>query len=547
MKKLLSLLLVGVMSVMLLAGCGTTGGGQDNPDSGSDETEKSISIAQSANFSMGFAPGVQSYETTYYMNNFYESLVEYRDGEYQPCLATDWTVSEDGLTYTFYLREDVQFNDGTAFNAEAVKLYFDNMKSVIGTSANYGQLDMLTTEITVDDEYTVSFHLSRPYYNVLNDLAMVMPRGILSAAAFNDDGSLNTEYLMTHTPGTGPYMFESVNETATEYTFVKNPNYWGEEPDVDRFTVKVIPESKVAAMRSFIIGSDTLDANSYQELSQTEGITGIISDFNFVTEFIALNDEIAPLDDQNVRTAIQMAIDKESIAQNIYAGLRTAANSVMPADMPYCDATVTTPDYDMTGAIALLEDSGWVDSDGDGIREKDGKVLSFTITYPSTGVYDNVVLFFQSAMEELGIEIKTNPIDLMAFMQQVFMEDNYEITAYMSYWFPYDPYTFVANMYPSTDYSDPSGIYSTDPQVAKALATMSDEEAKALIAGLYNTDDPAVVQEIFTEALNSANESSVIIPLNYRNEYAVFNSDVIESYTFNSIPNHVDVAAIHLK
>ena len=197
MKKLLSLLLVGVMSVMLLAGCGTTGGGQDNPDSGSDETEKSISIAQSANFSMGFAPGVQSYETTYYMNNFCESLVEYRDGEYQPCLATDWTVSEDGLTYTFYLREDVQFNDGTAFNAEAVKLYFDNMKSVIGTSANYGQLDMLTTEITVDDEYTVSFHLSRPYYNVLNDLAMVMPRGILSAAAFNDDGSLNTEYLMT--------------------------------------------------------------------------------------------------------------------------------------------------------------------------------------------------------------------------------------------------------------------------------------------------------------------------------------------------------------
>lgn len=123
----------------------------------------------------------------------------------------------------------------------------------------------------------------------------------------------------------------------------------------------------------------------------------------------------------------------------------------------------------------------------------------------------------------------------------------YDITAYMSYWFPYDPYTFVANMYPSTDYSDPSGIYSTDPQVAKALATMSDEEAKALIAGLYNTDDPAVVQEIFTEALNSANESSVIIPLNYRNEYAVFNSDVIESYTFNSIPNHVDVAAIHLK
>ena len=551
MKKLLSLLLACVMGLTLLAGCSNT----DPSSSSNGQTDKNasqtIAIAQSANFSMGFAPAVQSYEATYYMNNFYEPLVKYQDGEYQPCLATDWTNSDDGLTYTFHLREDVKFNDGTPFNAEAVKLYFDNMKSVIGTSSNYGQLDMLTSEITVDDEYTVSFHLTRPYYNVLNDLSMVMPRGILSASAFNEDGSLNSEYLMNHTPGTGPYMFESVNDTATEYTFVRNPNYWGEEPDVDSFTVKVIPESKVAAMRAgevdFIIGSDTLDADSYQELSSTEGITGVISDFDFVTEFIALNDEVVPLNDINIRNAIQMAIDKESIAQNIYSGLRTEANSVMPADMPYCKADVTTPSYDMDAAIELMDKSGWTDTDGDGIREKDGKKLSFTITYPSTGVYDKVVLFFQDSMKKLGIEITTNPIDLMAFMQQVFTEGNYEITAYMSYWFPYDPYTFVANMYPSTDYTDASGIYSTDPQIAKALATMSEEEAKELIAGLYKTDDPDTVQNIFTTALKSANESSVVIPLNYRNEYAVFNNEVIESYTFNSIPNHVDVAAIKLK
>ena len=551
MKKLLSLLLACVMGLTLLAGCSNT----DPSSSSNGQTDKNasqtIAIAQSANFSMGFAPAVQSYEATYYMNNFYEPLVKYQDGEYQPCLATDWTNSDDGLTYTFHLREDVKFNDGTPFNAEAVKLYFDNMKSVIGTSSNYGQLDMLTSEITVDDEYTISFHLTRPYYNVLNDLSMVMPRGILSASAFNEDGSLNSEYLMNHTPGTGPYMFESVNDTATEYTFVRNPNYWGEDPDVDSFTVKVIPESKVAAMRAgevdFIIGSDTLDADSYQELSSTEGITGVISDFDFVTEFIALNDEVVPLNDINIRNAIQMAIDKESIAQNIYSGLRTEANSVMPADMPYCKADVTTPSYDMDAAIELMDKSGWTDTDGDGIREKDGKKLSFTITYPSTGVYDKVVLFFQDSMKKLGIEITTNPIDLMAFMQQVFTEGNYEITAYMSYWFPYDPYTFVANMYPSTDYTDASGIYSTDPQIAKALATMSEEEAKELIAGLYKTDDLDTVQNIFTTALNSANESSVVIPLNYRNEYAVFNNEVIESYTFNSIPNHVDVAAIKLK
>ena len=101
MKKFLSLLLAGVMSAMLLAGCGNTA---NDPGSASSSTppageeERSITIAQSANFSMGFAPGVQSYEATYYMNNFYEGLVEYRDGEYLPCLATDWVASDDGLT-----------------------------------------------------------------------------------------------------------------------------------------------------------------------------------------------------------------------------------------------------------------------------------------------------------------------------------------------------------------------------------------------------------------------------------------------------------------
>ena len=532
-------------SLLFFSGC-------DKSKSKNEATKtKSISIAQSANFSMGFAPAVMSYEATYYMNNFYEPLIRYRDGKYEAGLATEWFRSADGLTYTFKLRQNVKFNDGEDFNANAVKNYFDKMRPVLAASPNYGQLDMLTTEVTADDEYTVSIHISRPYYNVLNDLAMVMPRGILSSAAFNEDGSLNNDYLMTHTPGTGPYMFGSVNETATEYTFIRNPNYWGTAPDVDSFTVVVIPESKVAAMKSgkvdFIIGSETLDAASYFELAKDEHITGLISDFDFVTEFFALNSSTAGLDDMTVRTAIQMGIDKEAVAKNIYAGLRKAADSVMPSAMPYCKADIKTPPYDKDGAARLLDEGSWTDSDNDGIRDKNGTKLSFTITYPATGVYDRVVLYFQSAMKELGIEIKTNPLDLMTFFSKIFMELDYEMTAYISYWFPYDPYTFVANMYPSTDYTAADGIYSTDPQVAKSLATMSTAQAKELIAGLYKYDDEAKIREIYTAALNSANESSVIIPLNYRNEYAVFNNQKIAAYTFNSIPNHVDVAAIKLK
>ena len=225
MKRKTTSILAVIMSMTMLAGCGSEA---QNPDStgtasetaASAETEKgtadsgnkSISIAQSAPFSMGFGQAVMVYENAYYANNFYEPLVKYKDGEYVPCLATEWSVSDDGLTYSFKLREGVKFNDGTDFNAQAVKLYFDNMRPTLGASTNYGQLDMLTTEVTADDDCTVSFHLSRPYYNVLNDISMAMPRGILSPAAFNEDGSANDEYLMEHTPRTGPYMFESVNE-----------------------------------------------------------------------------------------------------------------------------------------------------------------------------------------------------------------------------------------------------------------------------------------------------------------------------------------------
>lgn len=158
-------------------------------------------------------------------------------------------------------------------------------------------------------------------------------------------------------------MFESVNATATEYTFVKNPNYWGDAPDVDSFTVKVIPESKVTAMRA-----------------------GEVSDFDFVTEFITLNDEVKGLDDQNVRTAIQMSIDKVSVADSIYSGLRTPADSVMPSDMPFCKYDTKTPGYDFEGAVKLHDEIGWKDTDGNGVRDKDGTELSYTITYPATGV-----------------------------------------------------------------------------------------------------------------------------------------------------------------
>lgn len=323
--------------------------------------KKAFTLAQNANFAAGFATSAMSYKRTFYATNWYDALVEQKDGEFVPFLATDWKVSDDGLTYTFNLRNDVKFSDGTAFNAGSVKLYYDNMRPYLGGSPNYGLLDVYTTEITADSEFTISFHLSKRYLGVLKDLTMVHPRGIMSAAAFYEDGSLNTDYLMNNSAGTGAYMFESVNETR---------------------------------------------------------------------------------------------------------------NGVCPC-----------------AQSSLLG------------REAGGGFL-YRKNHPR----------LQSCRHAGG-----------------------RGRFYISYWVPYDPYTFVSNMYPSLDYTDPSGIYSTDPQVAKELATMDTDEAKALISGIYATDDASAIEGIYDEAIDCANKSSVIIPIDYANEYAVYNENVIASYTFNDI------------
>ena len=116
--------------------------------------------------------------------------------------------------------------------------------------AQYGKIGVLTESIEVIDDYTFALYLTTPYYGVLSDLAMCNPMGIVSPNAFNEDLTTKEE-LMTQTMGTGPYMYAGDGD-GTSYTFVRNPNYWGEEPDVDEFTVKVIadPESAVLALQS---------------------------------------------------------------------------------------------------------------------------------------------------------------------------------------------------------------------------------------------------------------------------------------------------------
>ncbi len=247
MKKTVVLVSAMTLLIAALTACSQVDG---------DVMVEEVTLTESWNFAGGFYPIETLTVNTnhgpmHYMVNFYETLVHYKDGELVPGLADSWEISEDGLVYTFHLRENVKFSDGSAFDAETVKRNLevipDNLEPMKGSM---GVVPALLDEIVVIDPHTVEVHLTHPYYGALKDFTLQNPMAMVSPNALNEDGSPG-EAFKTATFGTGPYMYEGQTD-GTTYTFVKNPHYWGDEPEVERFHIKVIPDNdtKLLALRN---------------------------------------------------------------------------------------------------------------------------------------------------------------------------------------------------------------------------------------------------------------------------------------------------------
>lgn len=269
--KLKKLLAFGLALVMCLAmaACGT------NPDEKTDAEPVSITVTENWDFSVGFYPVItpmvsSTYGAGFWSRNFYNTLVSYDDnGKIQGELAETWEISDDGKTYTFHLRDGVKFSDGTPLTSEAVKMTLEAVVTHLGPqNGAFGKLTTLFDKLETPDEKTFVMTLKTPYYAALDNLTMALPLGIVNPAAFEGGVEKAYENCVSATMGTGPYMFDRVE--GDTYTFIRNPYYWGEAPEVDEFKVKVIPDNaaKILALRNgeidAILGSSRLSAEGYR-------------------------------------------------------------------------------------------------------------------------------------------------------------------------------------------------------------------------------------------------------------------------------------------
>jgi nickel transport system substrate-binding protein len=413
-KKLFSFP-IAILLTLSMAACGS----KNDPavPSSGESAVKTLTFCESWDFQSGFypigSPETQTnYGALYWGANFYETLVNYEDGAYTPGLAESWHISDDGTVYTFKLRSGVKFSDGTALTSAAVKKSFEAAPVNLGMyNGSYGALTLYFKEFVCPDEHTIEMRLTQPYYGTLKDLCGLVPLAIVNPNALGDDlKPLDTFITATH--GTGPYQYDSTADSGdgTSYTFVRNPYYDRAMPALDSFIVKVIPDNnaKLLALKSgeidAILGADMLSVDGYLEMKSAQGFGAALSDSSANTRIIGVNLKHTGFEDIAVRSAMAMAIDKDTICASVLSGIETRADTLFPRSYPFCDVDVTPRDYDLEAAKQVLESASWSDADGDGIREKEGVKLSGTMIYiTGSAAADDLALTIAAQVREAGI------------------------------------------------------------------------------------------------------------------------------------------------
>lgn len=348
--------------------------------------------------------------------NVYDGLVTYGQDslEIEPALATDWKISKDGTTYTFHLRKDVTFQDGTPFDAKAVKYDFDRMLVKGAPGSDTGPFPLAqqfygaVQDVSVVNPHVVRFTLDKPYAPFLNNLAY--PTGLLvSPTAVKKYGK---DYGK-HPVGTGAFAFDSWK--ANQRVVLKaNADYWDGAPKSDEVVFRPLPDasSRLAALRS---GDADLvveiPAENYEQLKNDPDVT-VAAEAGPHVWFLILNTRQGPFKDKRVRQAANYAINKKAIVQNVLLGTGTVARGPIA---PAFGSAYTPPAkeyaYNPQKAKRLLKEAGYAG----------GADVTFYVTDSGSGMLEpkSMAEAIQAQLGKVGIHAKIKTFEWNAYLDRV--------------------------------------------------------------------------------------------------------------------------------
>jgi len=342
-------------------------------------------------------------------SNIFEGLTRFAaDGSVIPGLASEWEISEDGLTYTFKLREGVTFHDGAAFDASDVVFSFTRARAEDSTNAQKALFADIA-EVGAVDSNTVRIRLSKPNGNMLFNLAwgdaiIVDPASV--------DGNANNPV------GTGPFTFTNWAK-GDSVTITKNPNYWGEPAKLESATFKFIsdPTAAFAAMMAE-------DIDAFPAFPAPENLVQFDADPRFEviigsTEgetILSTNNQMPPFDNPLVRKAMAHAIDRQAIIDGAMFGYGTPIGThFAPHNPAYVDLTGQT-NYDPEMAKKLLAEAGFAD----------GFTTTLKLPPPSYARRGGEIIAAQ--LRDVGIQTEISNLEWAQWLEQVFKGKDFGLT-----------------------------------------------------------------------------------------------------------------------
>ncbi len=416
-------------------------------------------------------------EVTY--ANLFEGLTRINEaGEVVPGLAESWTVSDDGLTYTFALRTGVTFHDGASFEASDVVFSLDRARAEESTNAQKGLFSAIDT-VAAPDPATVVVTLSRPEGGFLwnmgwGDAVIVDP-----ASA---DGNMNTPI------GTGPYRFVDWVK-GSKIELARYEGYWGDAPAIPNVSFSIIPDS-AAQVAALLAG----DLDAFPNMGAPETLSQFEADPRYevavgTTEgetLLVMNQRRPLFQDVRVRKAISHAIDKQAIVDGAMFGFGTPIGShFAPHNEAYVDLTGVTP-YDPERAKRLLAEAG----------HADGLELVMKLPPPSYARRGGEIIAAQ--LRAVGIEVELVNVEWAQWLSDVFRgEHDFDFTivshtepldigiyARPEYYFGYSSSTFSGIMEQVAATADPAGRKAL---YADAQRVLADDAANVFLIQFANT------------------------------------------------------------
>jgi peptide/nickel transport system substrate-binding protein len=392
-----------VVAALLVSACTQSGTSTQSPTPGASASAapQVLRMARNAEPFSPFVPWqIDDNPTLFISVNVYDTLLRTtKDGtNVEPGLATKWTSSADGLTWTFTLKDGLKFSDGSAMTASDVKASLDMARG--GDKSAWKDVYKAIKDITATNATTVTITLSQPYAPLLSVLAMfsggVLPADMAKATDTKDYD--NT--LAWKTKGTGAYYSEGWKK-GDPIVLKRNPNYWRGTPSISEVRIEYIPDDNTRVLKLQGGETDVVDFVPFSQIAALNTQPNLKAQTFSIqqTAFIILNTSKPPLNDVKVRQALNYATDKEAIIKNVYFGQAKVMNSPIPQGTYYDKNLVGYP-YDLEKAKALMASSSG----------SKGFTMDMQVRSGNTN-FSNTAVILKEAWAKLGVTVDIQTLD----------------------------------------------------------------------------------------------------------------------------------------